>query len=218
MNYRKACVVCNEMFSSLRTDARYCSAACRQRATRQRRANAIEGEFERVRDINHAAAPELYYILANGGEKAARAAVRLFWLASGAAPVTIASVTDVIEAVTPASVTDTTRSISVTPASVADTARSKPTDSITPDDCRLLLRRMAPAKQELLWRGRSGELMTQPMGGWHIDDLAKQGYLLKADNGWYLSPLGLVLAQHIDQGGDGVSDWTRFMIRAAQTK
>ena len=212
MNYRKACVVCNEIFSSLRTDARYCSAACRQRATRQRRANAIESEFERVRDINHAAAPELYYILANGGEKAARAAVRLFWLA-GAAPVTIASVTDAIEAVTPASVTDAIEA--VTPASVADTTRSKPPDSITPDDCRLLLRRMAPAKQELLWRGRSGELMTQPMG-WHIDDLAKQGYLLKADNGWYLSPLGLVLAQHIDQGGEGVSDWTRSMIRDAR--
>lgn len=208
MTYAYRCPVCEKMFNAKREDARYCSDACRQRTARFRKRLSIERELRKIGDINRAAQRELQAILEKHGPPAARAACRVFWLAVNtpqAPPLAAAPVT-------PARVTDATRSAVIDPADVPLTP-----DEISPEACRSALRKLAPAKKELIWKARSGKWITAPRG-WHVDDLAKMGYVMKLDNRWRLSSSGLALARYIDEDGEGVADWTRSMIKAARKK
>lgn len=208
MTYAKRCPICEKMFNAKREDARYCSDACRQNGLRRRKRATLAREIEKIKAVNPAAAQELYSILVEGGEKATRHACRLFWIAADTPPAPPL----LGEGVTPARVTDTARSNAIDPADVPLTP-----ETIPPEECRVLVRRLAPAKQDLIWHARSGKWMTQPLG-WHIDDLARLGYVMKLDNRWRLSSSGLALARYIDEDGEGVADWTRSMIKAARKK
>lgn len=208
MTYAYRCPVCEKMFQAKREDARYCSAACRQKGLRRRKRATLAREIEKIKAQNPAAAAELYLILAEGGERAARHACRLFWIAADTPPVPPLAA----EPVTPASVTDVARSSAIDPADVPLTRMIIP-----PEDCEQMLRAMSPVAQFILWEHRAGNWTDGPIR-LQVKALARKGHVMILDDRWRLSPSGLALARYIDEGGPGVAQWTRSMMREARSK
>lgn len=208
MTYAYRCPVCEKMFNAKREDARYCSDACRQKGLRRRKRATMAREIEKIKAQNPAAAAELYLILVEGGEKATRHACRLFWIAADTPPAPPLAAAPV----TPARVTDTTRSNAIDPADVPLTPMV-----IAPEDCEQMLNAMSPIAQFTLWEHRAGNWTKRPIRPW-VEALARKGHVMILDNRWRLSSSGLALARYIDEGGPGVAQWTCSMMREARPK
>lgn len=206
MTYAYRCPVCEKMFQAKREDARYCSDACRQKGLRRRKRATLAREIEKIKQVNAAAAAELYLILVEGGEKATRHACRLFWIAADTPPAPPLAAAPV----TPASVTDTVSSTTIDPADVPLTPMV-----IAPEDCEQMLRGMSPVAQLTLWEQRAGNWTKRPIRS-QVEALARKGHVMIMDDRWRLSPSGLALARYIDQNGVGVAQWTRSMIRESR--